>query len=301
MKTVNELPRLIECLKRWKTRPPRAEFDREYGEPLKPWLAPMLEDFSFRFDAGLYDALEDLDWKSYREETLALDPSREEKRLIAHMAAVEKLFGTRLEGEVVLFGAFTLMDGYARFDRGTHRVFLGVDESHGRGCYLDVLLTHELTHVIRESRPETWAGWGLDLRMTHDQFTESQPVIEHLFSEGLSCAVSEILNPGEDPWGYAYQTEDSLAHVFEHGPGVDRVIREELRRGEQGDYGTLYNVSHYPRGSPGYTHYVWAWQWVKSLTLEWGKGDPREGARRLVTVCSKDLLESALAYRLTRR
>src|SRR6201999_3644761 len=115
------------------------------------------------------------------------------------------LMGFKLEGEAILMGAFTAMDGYARFDRGTHRVFLGVDESHGRGRYLDVLIAHELTHVGRESRPEVGAGFGLNPRRTQAEVTESQPVVEHLMGEGFSCAVSELVVPGEPAWVYAYQ------------------------------------------------------------------------------------------------
>jgi len=297
MQIHNKLKLLLECLERWETLPSREEFEKSYLNPLLPLLRPMLEDFTGRFRYSLYDALESLNWEQYRKEALLLSADTEEKRIKQHLAAVEKLFQFELQGEIVLFGAFTFMDGYARFDRGTHRVYLGVDESHNRGAYLDVLHTHELTHVAREAMACVWSGWGLDPKMDHDAFVENQPVAEHLFNEGFSCVVSEILTPGEPPWAYAYQTEDSLAQIIEHAPAIDKVVHAELKKTqEKANYGRLYNVSAYIPEMPRYAHYVWAWQWVKQLLKEVAGGDPK----KLVGACSKDFVDHALRFKLQR-
>ncbi len=198
LKIHNALPHLIECLRAWETVPSEAELNSRYLAPLEPLLRPMLEDFERYGREGLHAVVTGLDWPTYRRETLAIDPAREEARLRTALAGVARETGVALEGEVVLFGSFTLMDGYARFDRGTHRVYLGADESHGRGVYHDILFSHELTHVARESRPCVWTGWGLDPKMDHDGFTASQTVIEHLMNEGLACAVSERLVPTKE-------------------------------------------------------------------------------------------------------
>lgn len=222
-----------------------------------------------------------------------LDPGLEESRLRRSIESVEKLLGTTLTGEAVLFGSFTSMDGYARFEKGEHRVFLGVDENHGPGSYLDILITHELTHVARESVPEVWEGFGLNPKMTHDEFVENMPVIEHLMSEGFSCVVSELLNPKEDPWNYAYQTEHSLPQILLHGPAVDHAVHAQLAKGK-GEYHELYDVENYTPVLPRYAHYVWAWQWVKHLLKEIGKGDPK----KLLGICSKELQNDALEFKL---
>lgn len=286
----NQLPLLLECLRRWEERPALAAFEAEYYAPLAPWL-----DIVFGDARSLFVPLLELNWPQYRAETLHLDPAAEEARLRRRLEQVEALFGLTLGGQALLFGAFTCMDGYARFERGDHCVYLGVDESHGRGAYLDVLIAHELTHVVRETRPEVWSGWGLSLEMTHDDFTEHLPVVEHLMNEGFSCVVSELLVPGEDPWHYAYQSEDGLARIVAHGPAVDAVVHAELRDAD-GDYGRLYSTRRYGRQMPPFTHYVWAWQWVKHLLHTHTGGDPR----RLVARCSKDLVDDALAFRLER-
>lgn len=289
----NRLPELVTCLKEWPTLPSEEEFNKKYLSKLKPLLQPMLDDFGARFHGTFYQVLEGLNWKTYRDETLAIDPHKEELRLKKHIAGVENLLAVKLGGEAVLFGAFTMMDGYARFDQGTHRVFLGVDESHGRGAYLDVLVSHELTHVARESQESVWSGWGLSLNMTHDQFTENQPVVEHLMNEGFSCVVSELLNPNEPKWNYVYQDQESLAHVLSHGPAVDRKVHAELKNPD-GDYGSLYDINQYSPPVPRFAHYVWAWQWVKRLLKTQAQNDPK----KLLALCSKDLVQDALAFRL---
>lgn len=275
---------------RW-DRPPRLhDFIESYYKSMAGVAEPAFGDGS-----GLHEMIADLDWPVYRQGVLALDPAREEARLRRNIEKVEALFGFELQGEAVLFGAFTAMDGYARFDRGTHRVFMGVDEGHGRGEYLDILETHELTHVARESRPSIWSGWGLDVGMSHDSFVEDQPVIEHLFGEGFSCAVSEILVPSEDRWHYAYQVREDLERILAHGDAVDRVVHAELRAGSGSDWGRLYSPSSYRPKLPVFTHYVWAWQWAKKLIREAGQGDPK----RILEVCSRDWQEHALAFRLS--
>ena len=290
MKITNHLPVLLDCLRRWERRPSLQQFEAEY------WSAIQAELWFQGAALRLWKGITELDWTRYRAETLELDPAREEARLRRNIERVEQLFGIPLGGTAILFGAFTFMDGYARFDRGVHKVYLGVDESHGRGAYLDVLETHELTHVVRETRPSVWEPWGLSVTMSHDElFEERLPTVEHLLNEGLACAVSELLNPDEDPWHYAYQEEDGLERILLHAPAVDAAIHEELRKGEQGDYGAFYSPHRYGETPlPVFTHYVWAWQWAKHLIRDLHQGD----VRTLVVRCSKDLIEDALAWKL---
>ena len=291
MEIHNHLPHFLESMQRWEKLPKLTEFKDSYFRFIARDCEPIFDQAE-----DLYGVLSDLNWAEYRADSLKLDSAREEKRLRKHLRAVEDFFNLDLKGEIVLFSAFTCMDGYARFDQGSHRVFLGVDESHGRGRYLDVLQVHELTHVVRESRPEVWEGFGLNLRMSHSEFTENQPVIEHLMGEGFSCAVSEILVPSHEIWHYAYQEKDSLEKIFKHSPSVDQVVHRELKLGKHGDYGNLYDTSQYRPRLPQLTHYVWAWQWVKQVIQDFGGGDPL----KVVSRCSKDFVDHALEFELSR-
>jgi len=278
MKIHNHLPLLIECLTRWEACPSEKVFNQEYAEPLKASTKHFFDDY--------HEVLTDLDWNAYRNHALKLDPVFEEEQFRKNLDLVENLFGFKLDGEAFLLGTFLYMDGFARFDRGEHQVFLGVDESHHDRSYLDILTTHELTHVARESRPEVWTGFGLDPKMKRADFLESQPVIEHLMGEGFSCAISEILIPAQSPWKYVYQTEESLKNVYERALEIDRRIHREIPKPD-GDYGSFYGIR------PTFAHYVWAWQWVKHL-LKNVESDPR----KLVSICSKGLMDDALKFSL---
>lgn len=294
MKVHNFLPHLLEALKSWREPPAEKEF-AAFLAPMESLLRPMLNDFGSRYHHGLYAVLQGLNWEAYRTEALLLDPEREERRVRTHIKNVEQLLGLELKGELVLFGAFTAMDGYARFDHGSHVVYLGADESHGRGAYLDILITHELAHVAREPLPEVWAGFGLTPDISHDQFTNLLPVIEHLMGEGFSCVVSELLVPSDEPWHYAYQTEDSLARVLQHGPAIDKVVHAEIKK-RHGDYGKLYNTSRYVPPIPMYGHYVWAWLWAKHVLRDLAGGVPK----KMLHMCSKELIDDALRFKLPR-
>lgn len=279
MKIYNTLPLLIQCLSRWTTRPTPEQFEIEYVRPVSTIVGDFFEDF--------YEVIEALDWSSYRQNALQLDPIREENRLRGHINAVETLFGFTLPGEVCLLGTFHTMDGFARFDRGQHRVYLGVDESHLNGKYIDILTVHELTHVARETRPEVWKAIGLDPMMPRKVYLESQTTIEHLMGEGFSCLVSELLVPGERPWSYAYQTADSWRAVQAQAPLIGKTIQSELRN-PNGGYGHLYSLN------PTYSHYVWAWHWTRQVLEDVGRGDPRQ----LVGHPSQPLIEHALQFKL---
>lgn len=293
MRIHNLLGPFCESLRRWERAPHLDEFVQGYYRFVQPWVEG---GFFTDSAAEFYSATRDLDWEAYRRDTMNLDPAREEARLRKCLADVEALFGFVLEGDIVLFSALTMMDGYARFDGGSHRVFLGVDESYAQGRYLDVLMTHELTHVARESRPAVWEGWGLDPRMSASEFGENQPVIEHVFGEGFSCLVSELLVPGERAWTYAYQTEASLKRALEHGPAIDRRIKQEISTPHaRSDYTRLYRSSEYGKaGAPSFAQYVWGWQWTKKLLRERFGGN----ARAMVSTCSKELVDAALSFEL---
>jgi len=286
VKILNGLPVLKSCLDRWVDPPTELDFVNQYARPMMPFAGDMFFNWGAPFESRS-------EWTRYREEALHLDPEFEEKRVRHWLEQIQKLMGFELHGEILLCGAFEAMDGFARFERGVHKVFLGVDESHRLGAYLDVLETHELTHVAREQRPEVWTGWGLDPKMERSVYLEAMPDIEHLFSEGLACAISEVLVPGQDPWKYCYQNEETFRYIIQHASAVDREIRRELSN-PHGDWTRWYNGSRYKPEMPDYAHYVWAWVWVRTLLQENAGGDPR----KLISVCSKDLIESALSFEL---
>ena len=281
MKINNHLPLLLHCLEKWQKMPSKREFYQTYAAPLS---TTSVEDFFENF----YSVIQDLNWDQYRTHTLKLNPEKEQKRLEHWIHAIEKLFDFKLKGEVILLGTFHTMDGFAQFDKGQHRVFLGVDENFHHPHYCDILIAHELTHVARETRPEVWEGYGLDPLMSRSVYLNAQTVVEHLMGEGLSCAVSEILVPGLHPSAYVYQTESSYEKILSKKAVLDHHVKLELKHPD-GDYGNLYGID------PTYAHYTWAFHWVKKLLAECNH-DPK----KLVGRCSKDFLTHALHYDLSK-
>ena len=100
----NELPRLLHCLRKWETCPTAHEFARDYAEPLATLTGNFFDDF--------YEEVAAIDWPAYRAEALKLDPAREEQRVRTRLAEVESLLSLKLQGDILIIGAFTLMDGY---------------------------------------------------------------------------------------------------------------------------------------------------------------------------------------------
>ena len=289
MEVQNSLPLLLDCLNRWKTVPTERQFIQEYAEPMQSLVGDFFDDYH----SVLQDLSDANEWTSFRAEAMKLDESAELARARKNIGDVEQLFGFKLGGKLTLMGAFGAMDGFARFDCGDHHVFLGVDEGHLQGRYLDVLTVHELTHVARESRPSVWEGFGLDPRMTRPEFVENLPVIEHLFGEGFSCLISEILVPGETPWTYGYVTEEGFNRIRSNSASADIGIRRELKSGNP-DYGRLYSPGHYHPQLPTFAHYVWGWKWTERLLRDLNQSD----VRKLVNRSSQEFFEDALQFEL---
>lgn len=290
----NFLPQLHRFLEDNVLLPSKESFNSDYLIQIEEYLRPMLEDFAGFRQIDFYDFIKSIDWGHYRSEAISINPIQEQKRVEKNIFLVESLLQKPLKGELVLFGAFTMMDGYARFNEGTHRVYIGADESHGRGAYLDILIAHELTHVARESSPTVWTGYGLNPKMNHDEFVENQPLLEHLFSEGFSCFVSQLAHPGHY-WGhYVYQEPNTGEQIIAHAKKIDEHIKSQIRNTEA-HYHDLYDITAYGIADcPRYVHYAWAMEWVRSVALD--LGFQAKGPAALTALCSKDLKQHALDF-----
>ncbi len=295
MKIINLLPIQLECLKRWETIPTLEIFRNELFEKIRPYFEEAIGNAE-----EIYEYFKDpnLNWETYRSQALLINEEIELKRIKDNLNKVEDFFHLKLEGEIVIFAMFHYIDGYARFHKGTHRVFIGLCTEHQNNHYYDILETHELTHVARESRVETWHGWGIPHNLSNEEFVENQPVLEHLFGEGFSCLVSQILNPSFAEWEYVYQTQESFEMILNHAEEVNRVMYEQIKleesKPEEADYFKLYHSEHYNPPLPLFTQYVWAKAWVETLIKE-------RPAQELLTKCSLDFRIKALNFKLTKR
>src|SRR4051794_34068017 len=69
---------------------------------------------------------------------------------------IEEEFQISLPGELVLIPSMGEIDGFARYDSGSHSVMLGIDFPDVSIAYLRALTAHELSHVYRDHSPQVW-------------------------------------------------------------------------------------------------------------------------------------------------
>ncbi len=246
----------------------REAFERCYVEPNRTLLGPLLEDVA-SWSEPLEKRLGRFDAKAARETLERLARDGHPQRAHRTVEAVERFLGAPLEGDLVLFGALGRMDGYARFDRGSHVVYIGLDyPAEGSGgvdaaTYFDILIAHELGHVVREGRPGTWSALGERIDMSHDDFVERVPFDEHMLGEGLSTALSEVLYPGHGSEAYLFFEPAQARWCEAHDAEIAAVARRLY--GTRQEHWFLYGRDAVAPGSPERTQYYWGWQVVKRL------------------------------------
>jgi hypothetical protein len=162
----------------------------------------------------------------------------------------EHLAGRLPDVAVILLAGLERPEGYSRYDLGRNTIFLGLDHPNALAHpdHLELILSHELCHAVRDPTPEVLADYGGAPTMSHDDFVARHPFREHLVSEALASAVSELAYPGRPDRRYVYFTEESLRWCEEHR----RVIAERmlLALERQEPYGTFYAEGSVAPGSP---------------------------------------------------
>jgi hypothetical protein len=258
--------------------------EEEYIGPNRTWLAPLLADWD-SWSRPFEQTLESFDTATAREAIAAAKRRGFPERARRTVEAVERFFGRTLDADLLLMAGFGRLDGYARFERGVHVVYIGADYPAETDHYLDLIVAHELGHVVREGDPRTWAALGLSIDMSHDEFQERCPFEEHMIGEGLSTALSEAIHPGHAPEEYLYFTAQQYRWCVEH----EAEIRSGLARfrGTAEEHYVLYSRGAVAPGSPERTQYYWGYRVVRKLVE---KGDD---LRRLFETPAPELLARA--------
>lgn len=235
-------------------------FEEEYVAPNRELLAPLLADWE-AWSRPFAKTLQSFDPHVARRAIEAARRRGYPDRAARTLEKVEAFFGHPLEGDLTLIAGFGRLDGYARFERGKHVVYIGVDYPEEADHYLDLIIAHELGHVVREGDPRTWEALGLSVDMSHDEFQERCPFEEHMIGEGLSTALSEAIFPGHAPHEYLFFNEDQAAWCAAH----DAEIRSALaafRKTAEAHY-NLYARDAVAPGSPERTQYYWGFRAVR--------------------------------------
>jgi hypothetical protein len=239
-----------------------AALEEEYVRPNEAVLRPLLADWE-AWSRPFAQTLESFDVAKARRAIAAAARRGYPARAGRTAAAVERFFGRGLDADLALIAGFGRLDGYARFERGRHTVYIGADYPAEEDHYLDLIIAHEVGHVVREGDPRTWAALGLGIDMTHEEFQERCPFEEHMLGEGLSTALSEAIFPGHGPEEYLYFTPEQYAWCAAHDAEI-RAGLAAFRGTAEAHYG-LYARDAIAPGSPERTQYYWGYALVRKL------------------------------------
>jgi hypothetical protein len=210
----------------------RAWLDGQTDGPLGPLLSDMVRLWS---GTGTGHTLAEA--RAVLRRIGGRDPTERARGAIARFASVA---GVTPDCDVVLFAGLRRPEGYSRFDEGRNTIFIGLDHASNQqyADHLELILAHELTHAVRDPTLEVLADYDGWPAMTHDDFVERHPFREHLVSEALATAVSEIGYPGKPEWRYIYFAPDDHAWCDGHRREIADRMRRALADAE--DYDTFY-------------------------------------------------------------
>lgn len=181
---------------------------------------------------------------------------------------VSKTLGRALIGQVNFSPSFMTFDGFARYDRAHHTVWIGVDHPDADEKYLMALLAHELSHVFRDHQPEVWRevlekiGREKLEDFTRKDYLESVSAEEHLVSEGLATLFSQLIYPDIDLQTHHFYLPEELNWCFQNSNQIDLAIRDCIK-GDQNVW-KFYEEGAAGEGSPSRVQYFWAAQKLRA-------------------------------------
>ena len=170
---------------------------------------------------------------------------------------VETAFGRELPGLLVLSPSFGDLDGFARYESGSHTVFLGIDFPEADVPYLQALTAHELSHVYRDHSPRVWAHLGKPLsEISRAEYLDEGTAAEHLVSEGLATLFSMTLFPEIPGATHHYYSAEEYEWCRTNRDRIESAIRACLVRDQ--NVWSFYGEGRAGPGSPSRTQYFWA-------------------------------------------
>lgn len=214
-------------------------------------LSPMLHDFTHLW-SGTRRAPSLSEAQEVVERTSAMGFARRAEGILDRFAEV---VGVRPTNSVVLVVGLGAPEGYSRFDRGRNTIFIGLDHRSNLKHldHFEVILSHELSHAVRDPSREVLTDYGGWPEMSHDDFVSRYPFREHLVSESLATAISEACYPGKAPERYVYFDPEEHAWCEEHRAVIAERMRRAIEVGE--DYRTFYREDVTCQGSPSCCDY----------------------------------------------
>lgn len=184
----------------------KVALNKYYLKPQKKWFAPLVDDFK-KIRHQKIDFLKFYRPKICRQRLLNLKKWGYPERAREIIEKVEKFYGKKLSGKLVLFFAFHFIDGYTRFEKGKNTIYIGLDFPDADRDYFDIIIAHEMNHLVRDSNSKVLHSYGANKKMNHVEYINQTNFSEHLISEGLAGYFSSIIFPGKKPWQYLYYSK----------------------------------------------------------------------------------------------
>lgn len=221
--------------------------DQYQGGP----LSAMLHDFTHLW-SGTRKAPSLAEAQEQVEKASRLGFARRAEAILDRFAEV---VGVRPTNSVVLVVGLGAPEGYSRFDRGRNTIFVGLDHRSNvrHPDHFEVILSHELSHAVRDPSPDVLRDYGGWPEMSHDDFVARYAFREHLVSESLATAISEAVYGGKAPERYLYFDPEEHTWCEAHRPAIAERLRRAIEAGE--DYRTFYREHAICQGAPACCDY----------------------------------------------
>ena len=209
-------------------------------------LGPFLSDVE-RFFPRLQSLMS---WSEAQEVLTRLQGGSHAERARSACARIEEVTGRKLDCGVILLAGLERPEGYSRFHRGRNTIHVALDHASNLryADHLEVILAHELTHSLRDPAPEVLADGGGWPEMSHEEFVARYTFREHLVSEALATALSELAYPSRPDQRYIYLDAAEHAWCEGHRPQIVARIQRALDAGES--FRTFYAPDVIAPGSP---------------------------------------------------
>ena len=180
---------------------------------------------------------------------------------------MEKFFNPKFSGNLVLFFSFIGIDGYTRFDKGKNTIYLGLDFPAKNDYYFDILLAHELTHLVRDSRQSVLESYGAHLKMLHDEYIKKMTFAEHLINEGLAGYVSSRIYPQYKPWDYLFYSKKQYQWCVKNRQMIEKLVKEYVDADK--DWAVFYREDLAGKDSPERLQYFYGFELIKKAAKKY--------------------------------
>lgn len=239
--------------------------NKYYLKPNKKLLNPFFNDIR-KWRKEPFDFVGNFNFKEAQRRMADLKNWGWPKRGEEILKKVEQFYGKKLSGNLVLCSGFG-GDGYTRFDRGVNTIYLQLDFFEADQDYFDILLAHELNHLVRDSNEAVLRSYGASSKMAHDKYIDKMTFAEHTINEGLAGYFSSIIFPNKKPWQYLYYSKKQYDWCMKNHKAIEKIIKEYISA--EGDWGIFYRENLVGDESPERLQYYFGLALIKKAAKKY--------------------------------